>query len=244
MNPRLIIPRDMIHDVQEGPVSVNIRSFGLRCPPTHKDSPQYGIVGLLHILSPALAWLWRLVAPRGHANPSIQDSKGMQTEGVGSYWAFCTGRRVDQANLLLRQILQNTDTRHVLIPNQYIGAWHVGFMAEWVAREYLARRGSARFLREQLEETACPLLGYVPKQIRVEGGLIPPVFLHVQSQREGGQAVYDEGARQWREFFKRELEPFLTPDLDPLGRKIIEACMNDATQEDYWKLIPHQIFKD
>jgi hypothetical protein len=66
---------------------------------------------MLHILSPALAWLWRLVAPRGHANPSIQDSKGahMQTEGVGSYWAFCTGRRVDQANLLLRQIVQGAD---------------------------------------------------------------------------------------------------------------------------------------
>jgi hypothetical protein len=47
----------------------------------------------------------------------------------------------------------------------------------------------------------------------------------------------------WREFFKRELTPFLTPDLDPLGRKIIQACLDDATQEDYWKLIPHTIFK-
>ena len=117
-------------------------------------------------------------------------------------------------------------------------------MSTWLAVAARIADHRPAHLREQLEETACPLLGYVPKQIRVEGGLIPPVFLHVQSQREGGQAVYDEGARQWREFFKRELEPFLTPDLDPLGRKIIEACMNDATQEDYWKLIPHQIFKD
>lgn len=242
-NPRIIIPRDMIEGITTGPVAVNIRSFGVRCPPTHKDSPQYGIVGMLHILSPALAWLWRLVAPRGHANPSIQDSKGMQSEGVGSYWAFCTGRRVDQANLLLRQIMENTETRHVLIPNQYIGAWKVGFMAEWVAREYLARRGSARFSREQLVESPCALLGYVPKQIKVEGSMIPPVFLHVASQLEGGKEVFEEGARQWREFFKRELASFLTDDLDPLGRKIINACMNDATQEDYWKLIPHQIFK-
>jgi hypothetical protein len=245
-NPRLIIPRDMVHGIQEGPLSVNIRSFGVRCPPTHKNSQQYGIVGMLHILNPALAWLWRLVAPRGHANPSIQDTgkKDMQTEGVGSYWAFCTGRRVDQANLLLNQIMENTDTRHVLIPNQYIGAWKVGFMSEWIAREYLARRGSARFRRDQLTECECSLLGYVPKQIRVEGSLIPPVFLNVKNQIEGGQEVYDEGARQWREFFKRELTPFLTPDLDPLGRKIIQACLDDATQEDYWKLIPHQIFKD
>ncbi|MFT3736927.1 MAG: DUF4914 family protein [Rhodocyclaceae bacterium] len=242
-NPRVIIPRDMVHGIQDGPVQINIRSFGVRCPPTHKDSPQYGIVGMLHILSPALAWLWRLVAPRGHANPSIQDSRGMQSEGVGSYWAFATGKRVDQANLLLRQIVENTDTRHVLIPNQYIGAWKVGFMAEWIAREYLARRGSARFSREQLIESPCALLGYEPRQIRVEGSLIPPVFLHVGSQLEGGAEVYEEGARQWREFFKRELKPFLTPELDPLGRKIIQACLDDATQEDYWKLIPHQIFK-
>jgi hypothetical protein len=242
-NPRVILPREMIPGVADGPIAVNIRSFGVRCPPTHKDSRLYGIVGMLHILSPALAWLWRLVAPRGHANPSIHDSFGMQSEGVGSYWAFCTGRRVDQANLLLHQIVENTDTRHVLIPNQYIGAWKVGFMAEWIAREYLARRGSARFRRDQLVESPCPLLGYVPQQIRVEGSLIPPVFLHVGSQLQGGPEVFAEGARQWREFFHRELASYRTPELDPLGRRIVEACMDDATQEDYWKLIPHTIFK-
>jgi len=243
-NPRVIIPRDMIDGVSTGPVAVSIRSFGVRCPPTHRDDRQYGILGMLHILSPALAWLWRLVAPRGHANPSIQDSKGMQSEGVGSYWAFCTGRRVDQANLLLRQIVENTDTRHVLIPNQHIGVWKVGFMSEWIAREYLARRGSARFNLDQLNVSSCPLLGYVPKQIRIEGSLLPPVFLDVASQIQGGPEVFEEGAQLWRNFFKRELQPFLTPDLDPLGRKIIQACLDDATQADYLKLIPHTIFKD
>ena len=243
-NPRVIIPREMIEGITTGPVSINVRSFGVRCPPTHKDSQQYGIIGMMHILSPALAWLWRLVAPRGHANPSIQDSKGMHSEGVGSYWAFCTGKRVDQANLLLRQIVENTETRHVLIPNQYIGAWHVGFMAEWISREYLARRGSARFQRDQLKECGCPLLGYTPKQMKVEGSLVPPIFLHVDTQRELGPDGYAEADRQWREFFKRELAAYLTDELDPLGRKIIEACMNDATQEDYWKLIPHPIFKN
>lgn len=242
-NPRLIIPRDMVEGIKTGPVSVNIRSFGVRCPPTHHDSRLYGIMGLLNILPPALAWLWRLVAPRGHANPSIQDSHGgMQSEGVGSYWAFCTGRRIDQANLLLRQIIETPDTRNILIPNQYIGVWHVGFMSEWVVREYLARRGSAMFSRDQLVDAPCPLFGYVPKQIKVEGSLIPPVFLHPITQRELGQEVYEEGARMWTDFFKRELEPFLMPGLDPLGRKIIQACMDDATLEDYWRLIPHKIF--
>ena len=243
-NPRVILPRRMLEDILDGPRRVDVRSFGVRCPPTHRDSQLYGILAMIHVLSPALAWLWRLVAPRGHANPSIQDSKGMQSEGVGSYWAFCTGRRVDQANLLLRQIVENTDTRHVLIPNQHIGVWKVGFMSEWIAREYLARRGSARFNLDQLNVSSCPLLGYVPKQIRIEGSLLPPVFLDVASQIQGGPEVFEEGAQLWRNFFKRELQPFLTPDLDPLGRKIIQACLDDATQADYLKLIPHTIFKD
>ena len=243
-NPRVIIPRRMIDNILDGPVRVNVRSFGVRCPPTHEDSRLYGIIGILHILNPALAWLWRLVAPRGHANPSIQDAAGMNSEGVGSYWAFCTGRRVDQANLLLHQVVSTPDTRYVLLPNQHIGAWKVGFMAEWVAREYLARRGGARFRKEQLLESPCPLLGYVPQGIQVEGTLIPRLFLDVTSQSEGGEDVFNEGARLWREFFKKELRPFLVPDLDPLGRKIIQACLDDASQEDYWKLIPHKMYAD
>ncbi|MES2200638.1 MAG: DUF4914 family protein [candidate division FCPU426 bacterium] len=243
-NPRLIIPRRMVPHIKDGPVSVNVRSFGVRCPPTHEGSQLYGILGMLHVLNPALAWLWRLAAPRGHANPSIQDSKGMQSEGVGSYWAFCTGRRVDQANLLLKQILETPDTRYVLIPNQHIGAWKVGFMAEWICREYLARRGGAFFRKEQLSNARLALLGYVPHQIQIEGTLIPRVFLDITSQSEGGEEVYEQGAKQWSAFFKKELKPFLQPDLDPLGRKIIQACLDDAKQDDYWKLIPHPMYAE
>ena len=63
----------------------------------------------------------------------------MKSEGVGSYWPFATGLRVTQANLLLRQIVVCPKTLNVLIPNQHIGAYKIGFMSEWVAREYLAR---------------------------------------------------------------------------------------------------------
>ena len=245
-NPRVILPRRMLEDILDGPQRVDVRSFGVRCPPTHRDRQLYGILAMIHVLSPALAWLWRLVAPRGHANPSIQDSKSleMQSEGVGSYWAFATGRRVDQANLLLRQIVDTPETRYVLLPNQHIGAWKVGFMAEWIAREYLARRGSAKFGREQVREAPFPLLGYIPHQLRIEGSMIPRVFLAVEEQIQGGLDVYEEGARQWREFFARELKQFLVPELDPLGKKIIEACLDGAHQEDYRRLIPHPMFRD
>ena len=245
-NPRVILPRRMIEDILDGPQRVDVRSFGVRCPPTHRESQLYGILAMIHVLSPALAWLWRLVAPRGHANPSIQPqhSVEMQSEGVGSYWAFATGRRVDQANLLLRQIVDNPETRYVLLPNQYIGAWKIGFMAEWMAREYLARRGSAKFAREQVGEALCPLLGYIPNQLRIEGSMIPRVFLRVEEQLQGGIDVYEEGARQWRTFFAEELKQFQVPELEPLGQRIIEACLDGADQEGYRKLIPHPMFRE
>jgi len=106
-NPRVIIPRDMIENiVPREPQEVSVRSFGVRMPPSTIDEPNYGVMGMLHIIPPSLAWLWRLVAPRGFKNPSIVDGGGkMKSEGVGSYWPFATGRKVAQANLLLRQIM-------------------------------------------------------------------------------------------------------------------------------------------
>lgn len=63
-------------------------------------------------------------------------------------------------------------------------------------------------------------------------------MLQTNLQLEVGNEGYDEGARILAAFFKKELEKFLTPDLNPLGRRIIECCMNDGTVEDYFNLIP------
>ncbi|MDY6872494.1 MAG: DUF4914 family protein, partial [Chloroflexota bacterium] len=129
-NPRVVIPREIMPNVVNEPVDVDIRSFGFRTPPCTADNPTYGIVGFFHILPPALAWLWRLVAPRGFDNPSIVDTKGLSTEGVGSYWAFATGKRTVHANYLLEQFTGCPHTSYVLTPNQHVGAWKVGFMPQ------------------------------------------------------------------------------------------------------------------
>ena len=142
-NPRVIIPRAGFPDIVDGAVAVDVRSFGVRTPPCTREKPTYGIIGLFHLLPPALAWLWRLVSPRGYDNPSIVELEGMESEGVGSYWPFATGQRVTQANLLLEQFTHYHNTRYILTPNQHVGAWKRGFMPQWVAREYLARRGTA-----------------------------------------------------------------------------------------------------
>jgi len=237
-NPRVILPRTYVENHVQGAVDVDVRSFGLRQPPTTKESPNFGIAGIFHVLPPALAWLWRLAAPRGFDNPSITDSVGMQSEGVGSYWPFATGKMVDQANLLLKQILKTPETRFILIPNQYIGAYKVGFAGQWITREFIARRGGAKFKPELLTESRCPLLGYALEYIRVDGVKISKSMLQVNLQSEVGNDGYDAGAKLLMDFFKIELEKFLTPDLLPFGRQIIEACLGGAKVADYYNLIP------
>lgn len=241
-NPRVIVPRKFIPDVMDGAVDVDVRSLGFPTPPCTADNPTYGIVGLFHLLPPALAWLWRLVAPRGNADPS--QAKGLSSAGVGSYWSFATGRRVDHANLLLNQIIENPEVRYVLTPNQHIGAWEVGFMPQWITREYLARFRGARFSSEKMKPSLCPLLGYNPDSIVVEGHTIGTRFFEVDKQPEVGEAAYLSGATILREFFHKELRIFLEKDLLPTGRRIIECCLSDGSVADYKKVLDLPVFEE
>jgi hypothetical protein len=237
-NPRVILPRRIVPRAVNEPVTADIRSFGVRTPPCTRERPTYGIIGLFHLLPPALAWLWRLVAPRGHDNPSIVDTLGMSSEGVGSYWPFATGRRVPQANLLLKQFEDNTQMRYILCPNQHIGAWKVGFMPQWIARDYLARRGVAKFAAEQIRPARCSLLGYALHQLHIEGRMVARWFLQVDTQPEVGEEAYDQGAAILYEFFRTCLADFNKPDLAPLGRQIIECCFDKGSVEEFARLIP------
>jgi hypothetical protein len=237
-NPRVILPRRMVPDVISDPIEVDVRSFGIRTPPCTAERPSYGILGMLHVLPPALAWLWRLVAPRGHNNPSIIETKGITSEGIGSYGPFLTGKSVNHANLLLKQILNSLNTRYVLIPNQHIGCYKVGFMPQWLMREYLARRGSANFKLEHLSPARLPLLGYGLETLKIDGQYINKAFLRPEMQPEVGLNGYDEGAKQLNDFCKKELSNYNVPELDPLGKEIIMCCFNDAPLEEYVNLIP------
>lgn len=237
-NPRVILPRRLVANAIDEPVEVDVRSFGVRTPLCTKENPSYGILGIFHILPPALAWLWRLVAPRGYNNPSIIDGGEMSSEGVGSYWPFATGKMVSQANLMLEQIKNSAHTRYVLIPNQHIGAYEVSFMPQWIAREYIARRGSAKFKPEHLVEARCSLLGFGLDSLKIDGQYIRKAFLQPETQKEVGFEGYDAGAKILKDFFAQELKKYNTDKLDPLGRQIIELFYNDATMEEYMNLMP------
>ena len=240
-NPRAIIPRHMIDRVVSTPVEVDVRSFGVRMPPSSLAKPSYGILGLMGIIPPALAWLWRLVAPRGYKNPSIAeagDAPVLASEGVGSYWPFATGQRIRQANLLLEQILSCPNTRYVLIPNQHIGVYEVGFAPEWIAREYLARRGGVNMKMDRLVPARCPLLGYALTEMKVDGQQISSWLLRPERQAALGPEGYDAGAKILYDFFAKELAIYDTEELHPVGRQILECFRNNGSVEDYCAITP------
>ena len=236
-NPRVVMPKKYFPRVVDSTVAVDIRSFGVRTPPCTKENPSYGIIGMFHILPPAIAWIWRLVAPRGFANPSIVETKGMSSEGVGSYWPFAAGKRVPQANILLEQIMNSYKVKYILTPNQHIGAWKVGFMPQWLAREFLVLHGDNPIFKNMLKPAKTPLLGYVLKNIDLPDTTVPREFVEVNLQEEVGEEAYMKGAKMLNDFFKKELEAYLTPELNPVGREIIEAFMNDAPIKKYEEIM-------
>jgi hypothetical protein len=162
----------------------------------------------------------------------------MQSEGVGSYWPFATGKMVQHANMLLDQIIQTPRIRYTLVPNQHIGAWKVGFKPQLLMREYLTRRGNAKLRTDQYQFARSPLLGYELNYLTIEGAKIPSRFLQVYKQAEVGIEGYDKGAEMLYEFFRNELQKYLVDDLKPIGRKIIEACLNNASVDEYVSIIP------
>lgn len=237
-NPRVIVPRQQVDNIVTSPVEVDVRSFGVRMPPTTAAHPDYGIMGLMHIIPPALAWLWRLVAPRGFNNPSISGNSLLASEGVGSYWPFATGQKVNQANLLLEQILSCPNTHYVLIPNQHIGVFNIGFSAEWIAREYLARRGGVNMKMDRLTPARCALMGYALNEMKVDGQSIPSKFLMPEKQETLGNAGYDKGAKILYDFFAKELEEYDCEELHPVGKQILDCFRKKGSIEEYCKITP------
>lgn len=242
-NPRVIIPREALGSLpRERAMGVDVRSFGVRMPPSSAARPDIGVMGLIQVVPASLAWLWCLISPRGYNNPSILANRtgrnsALTGEGVGSYWPFATGLRITQANLLLRQMLNTSGTLNILIPNQYIGAYEVGFAGEWLVREYLARRGGT-IGEKHLVPARCPLFGYALDEMIINSQLVPAPLLRPELQSDLGAAAYDLGAQKLTDFFKAELDAYDIAKLDPLGRKIIALFLSNAPVEEYVRLTP------
>ncbi len=63
-------------------------------------------------------------------------------------------------------------------------------------------------------------------------------MLQTNLQLSIGNDAYDQGAKILVDFFKQELKKYLVDELNPLGRQIIEAYLNDASVKDFEDLIP------
>ena len=77
--------------------------------------------------------------------------------------------------------------------------------------------------------------------MKLDGQYIRPTFLRPENQSKLGLEGYDAGAKILTDFFKEQIRPFLTDDLDPLGREIIQCCLQDGTLDDYLALTPMKL---
>jgi hypothetical protein len=111
-------------------------------------------------------------------------------------------------------------------------------MPQWIAREYIARRGGAKFKPEHLWEARCPLLGFNLESLKIDGQFIQNIFLQPETQAELGVDGYQKGAEILIDFFKKEAAKYDTDDLHDLGRQIIALLMQDAPLSSYVDLIP------
>ena len=58
-------------------------------------------------------------------------------------------------------------------------------------------------------------------------------FIEVNLQPEVGDEAYDRGAQMLNDFFRQELQKYLTPELCSMGREIIECFMRGGSLEEY-----------
>ena len=126
----------------------------------------------------------------------------------------------------------------MLIPNQHIGSYRVGFAAEWIAREYLARRGGVNMKMDRLSPARCALMGYSLNEMKVDGQRISSHFLRPERQESLGEAGYDKGAEILYDFFAKVLAEYDRDELDPIGREILECFDRRGSIEDYCNIIP------
>ena len=224
-NPRVFTPKFEFFGADSDAVAVDVQSWGFRQPPCSMEAPSYGIGGLCHVLPWQVAWIWNLLAPRGHANPSIVGNGALESEGVGSYRAFNPGREVDQANLLLVLMQRATNTQHLLIPNQNIGRWEVGYGSQWFVREFVTRKAAGpAFYPSEIEPAHLNLFGYELVSASLDGQSVDPELLHPVKQY--GMNAYNRGKESFMGFARPILQRFAThPDIHPTGRKILQWAL-------------------
>ena len=60
----------------------------------------------------------------------------------------------------------------------------------------------------------------------------------MNTQPEVGNEGYDAGAKLLYDFFREQLSLFRDDSLDPLGKAIVECCLDNGSIQDYNALIP------
>jgi len=222
-NPRVILPAACSKRFSTGRSGSTCAASASAAPhpqgqpalryPRHAPRPQ-----------PRLAWLWRLWRPRSR-QPSIQATKSreMQSEGVAPIGPLHRsprgpGQPPPQPDCQHPKPLRpHSQPAHRRLEGRIHGRVD--------GREYLAA-AAAPSLPASRSAKHLPLLGYIPNQLRIEGSMIPRVFWPLKSRSRAAWRLPGRRAPVAGVLFERT-QAVPGPDLDPLGKRIIEACSTE-----------------
>lgn len=136
--------------------------------------------------------------------------------------------------------MNSPNTTNVLIPNQHIGAYHVGFMGEWLSREYLARHlGTVR--AKHLVPARCALFGYALDEMKLDGQFVRQTFLRPETRPSSAPRATTPARRSSPISSRSRSRSSSATISTPLGKEIIDCCLHDGTLDDYLALTPMKL---
>ena len=129
-----------------------------------ESSPNYGVMGMLQVMPPSIAWLWRLVSPRGFKNPSIADTNaggGLKSRGRRLLLAVRHGPQASRRRICCSSrscaAPKTTERADPEPAHRRLSCWIHGRVG--LAR--IPRAPQRRVVREKhLTPARCPLFGY------------------------------------------------------------------------------------
>jgi hypothetical protein len=170
-NPRVIMPRHLVPRVVDEPVAVDLRSFGIRTPPSSREQAE--LRHLRHSPHPAAGVGLALATGRAARACEPQHHRIAEDEQRRGRIVLAVRHRAPRDSGESSAAADPADAADAirLIPNQHIGVWKPASCpngcrgSTWLA---VVAPGSAGTSSHPL---AVPLLGYAMRSMQIEGTL-------------------------------------------------------------------------
>ncbi len=243
-NPRIFFPTNLIPDGRfTGRIDVHVLNIGMRCSQWSEDAPGL-CAGLLHVLDTDIATLLNLDLPRAtKGNPSIggaQSHSQITGEGPGSESGFIIPEAfapVYQKLFDVYQAMGQSGVKFVSTASQNVGAiTELEFAGLNVLELLLANpKNSEKMLApENLISAGHPLLGKVPRELKIGNNSIRENLIHPWKQDELGIEGWIKTLTVLNNHYIGSITTFLDSNLNKLQPEVVDFLNDWKSRLNEW----------